>query len=76
MIDFEGLQRDARTRDAAICDLRICPGCGRPVPPGNVLVGRRGAFCSLDCAASFCRPELEGTAERAGQPAPGTGRKG
>jgi hypothetical protein len=39
-------------------DLNICPFCGKIIPEGAKVVRGKGAFCSLDCVASYYEPEF------------------
>jgi hypothetical protein len=37
----------------------ICPFCGRIIAKGAKVVRGKGAFCSLDCVASYYEPEFK-----------------
>src|SRR5664280_1441845 len=42
----------------------ICPNCGKPIAKGKSVVRGAGAFCSLDCVASYYQAEFSERARR------------
>ena len=51
-------------RLAELSKIGICPNCGRVIKEGTRVVRGSGAFCSLDCVASYHQAEFSERARR------------